>query len=194
MPKINYNMVEQTKNKILQMVSTANGISENDLCEQSGIERRTVNNYLRLLQQEGRVIKAKRLWYIAMDNNPVSKVSRATLSALESVDSMLADGIELDKALDYLKLDQATYRAAICYRKIVDSMYVLSTRQKSFVVCFKMFDIAIIVQAESGISRTNLVVRIARELLPNALQYGPNKAILVWLRAKTDRYLVDQET
>lgn len=53
----------QRRDRILKAIIHAGGLTEAELTEQLGLERRTVNNYLRGLQQTERVHKDGLIWY-----------------------------------------------------------------------------------------------------------------------------------
>ncbi len=66
MPKIDGLTRTQRLERVWMKVRSApHGIKESEIADELGMERRTVNNYLRELVIEGRIIKDKRLWYPA---------------------------------------------------------------------------------------------------------------------------------
>ncbi|RMD57321.1 CRISPR-associated endonuclease Cas3'', partial [Candidatus Parcubacteria bacterium] len=66
MARIDEKTREQRKERVwLKVRSSSNGIREAEIADELRMERRTVNNYLRELEIEGRIIKDGRLWYPA---------------------------------------------------------------------------------------------------------------------------------
>ncbi len=66
MPRIDSASKEQRKERIwLKVRASPNGIREREIADELVMERRTVNNYLRELEFEGRIIKDGLLWYPA---------------------------------------------------------------------------------------------------------------------------------
>lgn len=67
MPKVEGSVRQQNKEKAwLWVKRSPNGITEAELEEKSGIQRRTLNNYLRELEYEGKIYKDGLLW-LALD-------------------------------------------------------------------------------------------------------------------------------
>ena len=54
------------------------GLSTREIVEETGIEERTIRNYLRELEAEGKIEKDKRIWY-AHDYDP-ARLRRVELS------------------------------------------------------------------------------------------------------------------
>lgn len=55
---------EQRANRISRLLQKCGlGLSEQDIAEETGLDRRTVNNYLRQLDEEERAHREGRKWY-----------------------------------------------------------------------------------------------------------------------------------
>lgn len=53
----------QRRERILNVLAQSGGLTEAELTAQTGLERRTLNNHLRWLQQAGQVRKDGLVWY-----------------------------------------------------------------------------------------------------------------------------------
>lgn len=63
MPRIKGEVKERRKERIWMLVREHNGVRQKELSELSGIDNRTVNNYLSELEYEGKVYKEGVLWF-----------------------------------------------------------------------------------------------------------------------------------
>jgi len=64
MARITFNHKKETADKTLSVIGGyPDGVTEAGISEASAIERKTVNNYLRDLQRDGRIHKAGLRWY-----------------------------------------------------------------------------------------------------------------------------------
>ena len=89
MARITNDDKQDTASRILLLVgSYPDGIREVDLAELLKMEKRTMNNYLRRLREDGRVQKNGFNWY-------------ATQSELDSIESDLIDAVH--RLFDYLR-------------------------------------------------------------------------------------------
>lgn len=62
MARIDEQTKRQRKDRVQLIVAGANGLRESEIAAQTGLEQRTVNNYLRELEYEGQIFKDGLLW------------------------------------------------------------------------------------------------------------------------------------
>lgn len=183
MTKIDYTEKQITKEKILGVITASSGIKELEIAEATGLNKRTVNNYLREMQDDYLILKIGLKWYLAIDE-AFSKIN-LHLSEASIVEKMVGDQIGLKQALDYFNLTQAEYKAATTYMEIMDTVDTVLI-DKYWVICFENLNLALLEERHTGKTRGSVLDRIARQILPNALSHGVENAIRSYLRFRLE--------
>ena len=88
MPRIDEETKSRRKERVWLEVRQYNGIRQIEISERLNLENRTVNNYLRELRDEGKILKEGSLWYALPYHE--TRLRRFTLSPEEAMTIYLA--------------------------------------------------------------------------------------------------------